>query len=690
MIVLALVIRHQFFTITTTKADRDISLSNYGFEFSAMSLQDYAANFFMGYYRQGASEIDPSIINTPYVHYGRTGNARSIVYGAVGTTICDWNTTRQEELSTHEDWFAHALNTDWTNADNRCHSKGYNELSMDITNLDYRAWAIPKIVACANKPGANGVLIDLIYSNFRDCGFIIKRAERYVTTDGLTITVNNTMPILKLVGGYVFPILITTDSEQTLINKYGGSYTNRTINLIASDWRQQSTNADLEYHDNSQDLYHYPDGIKPKDFNVGYNTSITRSTDAHNGSYSWNMRVVSTDNNWMRRITAVNNVVAGVNGTTHFSAWMKNLGNATKLCVELERRRLGVAYGGAESCFSNPPVGEWINLDIVYRIPLDSACGGQPCDQILPWAWVKEMNSTTAEVLVDDFVFETYVGVVPAGTSLYITYPAVGSVPDENAPYYKDYHTAQIEWLQEIRQALGPNKYLLFNEMEGSYNADYAPYVDGAQEEGFVRAYWNTVNTEQYMSDWFDSPNSNSWSNNMRIINDTWEATNKINSYYCGVYKDATNVYQQRVFDFCFYSFMLLSKKNRNAFLFTGYRDSNKFWYWDEYDYKYGTPENDYHVYYDNVSYKIYGRDFTNSLVLVNPFRTANVIVNLNKTYYTVEGEAVSSIFLTNRSGVVLFKKEEDLPVKENNYVSYIIVGAIMLILLVLLVKKKK
>jgi hypothetical protein len=95
-------------------------------------------------------------------------------------------------------------------------------------------------------------------------------------------------------------------------------------------------------------------------------------------------------------------------------------------------------------------------------------------------------------------------------------------------------------------------------------------------------------------------------------------------------------------------SFLLL-QTNKTFFYFTPYTSFTE-WY-PEWEAKIGTPLGDYYQ-KDGVYY----RDFSNAKILVNP-GDSKITIQLDKTYYTLEGAQIMSITLKPQTGTILLKQ---------------------------------
>ena len=75
-------------------------------------------------------------------------------------------------------------------------------------------------------------------------------------------------------------------------------------------------------------------------------------------------------------------------------------------------------------------------------------------------------------------------------------------------------------------------------------------------------------------------------------------------------------------------------------------------WRWySEYETEIGDPSCDY--YFDD---SVYQRNYTKAKILVNPSGTS-INVNLGESYYTLEGNSVSSVTLGAKKGIILLKR---------------------------------
>lgn len=653
-----------FTIVTTTAADRDVSLARWGNEYPSMSDQDIANNFLIFNDKANAEQLKPENYNLVHMYirnYYRGGE--------------NWST-----VDSHENWFIHGDGLDPTVADNRVRYTGGFDYRMNIQKSEYKDFVLQRAIEKTSVLGVDGLYIGA-YNTFGDCCYwTYVNTTTTASSNGLSINVTR-KPFVPT-SSTLNPIIITTDAELLGENKYGGSYNGNTIFLVHGGSQNITNNAAMEITESTTDTFHYPEGIKPKDFAVGYNCSIIRVTP--DGDTDWLLTVLGTDASWMRRLAGPVKTV-GVNATVYVRIGFQNYENATKVCNVVEKRREGISYGGTRVCYDNPLVGSNLDLIQTYTLPVDTSCGGQACDQTYPYIEVNTLNGTSAKVKVNYFVYRQIISIVRPGQTLYVRYGAEANV-SRTATVYTAWHQLLKGYFDDLAVLL-PSKTIIVDDVALG-GEDYMDNLEGGVYRGFIRYNWNRYNDEAHLG-----RSGTEWLSQINSVKTNIIDKNKLSLLYCGTHQNPSDEFKERLFNYCFTSYLLVQERGKTAFTFTGSGDTNKYWYFDQYDYKIGMPISSFGI--SQLYNGVYSREYEKVLVLVNPTMD-NIVVPLRNTYFLPGGSQVDSIAMTNRSGVILFKSIEDTPEDEpdnslhSNFTTYMIIGVIATVVLYLLFGKKK
>jgi hypothetical protein len=649
---------------TGNVATRDISLGDLCCSYTSLPSQTKADNFFMFNNDPIASQLAPDSLDIYYDYF-------SIIHDT---------STGYSTMPT--DWFLYPSGADPNNPDNRLRTTGYDEYQLNISNPAVMEWEYNRLLAVlVAHPEVDGLHIDLAYPSLYPSFYTITRAEPAVTYDGLTVNVSKQLYNMGSVGWKLDAVkMVSTNPQGTGQNKYGGSHTDYSINLISNPNVLYTTNPGLELSTAVNVSQYYPSGLQPTGYSITkssgstvFSTSATQVTDSHGGTYAWLITVNSSDTSWARRLS-VTTYTVGVGATVNGTVWVKPLGNISMICAVLEGRKSGIAYGGPSSCIDTTVLNTWAMINISRTLPIDTSCGGVACDQIMFYVYANTMSNNIGSFIVDDFSLSLLNPLVAPGTTLYVTYGSKVSTPSSDlVAHYHDYMKAGLAGL---KQRVPSGKLVIFNQIEGLPNLDYLDVVDGAQDEGYIRAYWTSPNSESNVG-----MTGSSWDNEMSV-SQTIIKEGKYLNLDCGVYSGSTPEYRQRVFDYCFPSFLLLQNKGQVSFSFQDYGNSTG-WYFSEFDYQYGIPIDDYYKLSTNPN--IYARDYTSSIVIVNPnMQNANIILPV--TYKTRDGTEINSLTLNNRTGIVLYKANSNKTVQivygtDSTIVNYVNLLNISLIL---------
>ena len=127
--------------------------------------------------------------------------------------------------------------------------------------------------------------------------------------------------------------------------------------------------------------------------------------------------------------------------------------------------------------------------------------------------------------------------------------------------------------------------------------------------------------------------------------------------------KSGTNINEtseddmQNIAMFTFTSF-LLGKEDYAYFYFGNAPGAYQhFAYFDYWETDIGKPLEDYHLMGNIDGSNIYEREYENVLILVNPSdNTENIIIDLDKKYKLLNGNAVNYVCLGSKQGIILLK----------------------------------
>jgi hypothetical protein len=248
-----------------------------------------------------------------------------------------------------------------------------------------------------------------------------------------------------------------------------------------------------------------------------------------------------------------------------------------------------------------------------------------------------------------DFVTSKYQKVIednPAVDGVFVDGPTdidgYESLLGSAYPIYSasEYEAKALDFISAIKSAVGPNKIVILNaNLEKSFTAR----ADGNMAEGFVHfGGWENgrqATKEQWLSDIRGISGPESDEKYVLVGSGSLEST------------------LPSMVEYCYASFLIAYNTNAHCYFYWhsnaegGYSTINWFSLWEL---KIGEPLGDY-----VESSGLYRRNFTEGVALVNPNDVGEAkAVSLDGFYLNSVGSVVTSVILSNKSGVVLKKIE--------------------------------
>jgi len=212
---------------------------------------------------------------------------------------------------------------------------------------------------------------------------------------------------------------------------------------------------------------------------------------------------------------------------------------------------------------------------------------------------------------------------------------------------------ALIQIHREIKNAIGSKILFCNGIMEGHrfwrrYN-EYMQYLNGSPMDGFGSEFLWHNGAWMSEADWLDSLNF------LIFVQDNFLKKNQDRIYGVGCALDQLpiNCTRERMLTYAFASTLLGMKNNQNYLaLFATDLNFTTHVVQPLFDIGIGAPLNDYYVV---AGTHVYGRDFDNVKVLVNPTDTPYSI-DLQNTFKTVDGGIISRITIEDYTGIVLIR----------------------------------
>jgi len=625
------------FVPTTTMNDRAISLFNAwtydGYHDSVTVVNNFE------FFTKTGSKYDSVVSQRPQSLYA----SYNMIIGK-SNTDSHWST-----LNSHENWFIHADGTDTSNLDNRIRDISYGFFKMDISNIIYGQYNYETIIQ-PELASANTIFYDNAFADFRNEPVWHHVSNEAAVVNGNTVSVSKDLFEPRRPFMVFNNISVSVRSDGQGENLYGDSYNGRVIslsdNVTLSEVDTNLTNNGEFDQWTSFTHICYPDNVKPANWGTPITVQGVPTASANRVS-----RVSDGAGFVLQFYTRANVSQFYRSVRTDPILYDNNYDYIARVRVKSVDStysvRFGVEFGDTSNWGYEP---KYNSVQPYWPVESTVVLPGQESEITLfipKYTWYKDYMSIFVRTNTNTIQLLNY-ELLKLGEEQTIVYVSYGAVATAPLFYINGIHTNTKAYLQYLKSRLPAGKKLIFNELElptqnNPGNIDYLEFSDGVMVEKFNHAYWQNNTYNQSETDWLNYMNVI----NMEVINKS-----KIALLMCGIGLNATEQRKKEVFDFCFPSFLLLQNKGQVMFQYT-IDDDRHNWYWQEYDYNYGEPLEDFKAYNDNP--KIYGRKYTNGFVLVNPTAQQGTF-NFDKYYKNFDGVEINSVVVPAKSGLYVFE----------------------------------